>query len=232
LTFVPTAPAAPTVLEDQPLEEPRMPASGWRERLRRAASPAEDTVKAPPDANDAAFRAVYDAHFETVWRCLRRLGVREPDVLDQTQKVFLVVHAKLGTFEGRSLLRIWLFGICRRVASDYRRSALIRYEVTTDPADLESIAAWRRDPTGASRPERERVAESILNKLPEAQRTVFVLFELEEVPGEEIAALLDIPVGTVRSRLRLARESFRREVKRLAAKEDRGEIPRTSEKPR
>jgi len=46
---------------------------------------------------------------------------------------------------------------------------------------------------------------------------VFVLFELEEMSGEDIATLLDVPVGTVRSRLRLARESFRREVKRLAA---------------
>jgi RNA polymerase sigma-70 factor (ECF subfamily) len=228
-----------------------MPASGWRERFRGAAADASAGAPAPVAARatgeagaegatgaigaegDAAFRAVYDAHFDFVWRCLRRLGVREPDVMDQTQKVFLVVHAKLGGFAGRSLITIWLFGICRRVASDYRRSALIRYEITTDPADLESISAWRRDPAGASRPERERVAETILNKLPEAQRIVFVLFELEEMPGEEIAAMLDVPVGTVRSRLRLARESFRREVKRLAAQEEHArEKPRASEKPR
>jgi RNA polymerase sigma-70 factor (ECF subfamily) len=230
-----------------------MPASGWRERFRGAAtsdapeqptgapaSSAPAPVSAAPAATlatasegDAAFRAIYDAHFDFVWRCLRRLGVREPDVVDQTQKVFLVVYAKLGGFEGRSLITIWLFGICRRVASDYRRSALVRYEVTTDPADLDSIAVWRRDPTAASRPERERVAETILNKLPEGQRIVFVLFELEEMPGEEIAAMLDIPVGTVRSRLRLARETFRREVKRLAAQEEHArERPRASEKPR
>jgi RNA polymerase sigma-70 factor (ECF subfamily) len=217
-----------------------MPPAGWRSRFGRArpeasaaAAPATGAAGAgrgaSAEAADAGFRAVYDAHFEFVWRCLRRLGVREPDVFDQTQKVFLVVHAKLGSFEGRSVLTIWLFGICRRVASDYRRSALIRYEVATDPADLESISAWRRDPAGASRPERERVAETILNKLPEAQRIVFVLFELEEMPGEEIAAMLDVPVGTVRSRLRLARESFRREVKRLTAIEDHA---RLGEKPR
>jgi len=64
---------------------------------------------------------------------------------------------------------------------------------------------------------RERVVETILNRLPEPQRIVFVLFELEEMTGQDIAALLDIPVGTVRSRLRLARESFRREVKQLSA---------------
>jgi RNA polymerase sigma-70 factor, ECF subfamily len=162
------------------------------------------------------FRAVYDAHFELTWRWLRRLGVRGPDLMDQTQKVFLVVHARLDTFEGRSSVSTWVFGICRRVASDYRRSALIRCEVATDPAELDTASAWQREPPDASKTEFERIAEQLLEKLPEPQRIVFVLFELEEMSGEDIAALLDVPVGTVRSRLRLARESFRREVKRLA----------------
>jgi RNA polymerase sigma-70 factor (ECF subfamily) len=163
------------------------------------------------------FRAVYDAHFELAWRCLRRLGVRAPDLMDQTQKVFLVVHAKLDAFEGRSPVSTWVFGICRRVASDYRRSAPIRCEVATDPAELDAVSASQREPPATSPTEFERIAERILEKLPEAQRIVFVLFELEELSGEDIATLLDLPVGTVRSRLRLARESFRREVKRLAA---------------
>jgi RNA polymerase sigma-70 factor, ECF subfamily len=67
------------------------------------------------------------------------------------------------------------------------------------------------------------VAEAILSRLPEPQRIVFVLFELEEMSGDDIAALLEIPVGTVRSRLRLARETFRREVRRLSAA---GSVPR------
>jgi RNA polymerase sigma-70 factor (ECF subfamily) len=58
------------------------------------------------------------------------------------------------------------------------------------------------------------VAGAALQKLPEAQRRVFVLFELEEMSGSDIAAMLDVSLGTVRSRLRLAREAFRREVRR------------------
>ena len=167
--------------------------------------------------SDAGFRALYEGHFAFVWRCLRRLGVREPDVMDQTQKVFLVVHSRLGDFEGRSSLSTWVFGICRRVASDYRRSAPIRCEVVTDPAELDAVSASPREPHAASKTEFERIAEQILEKLPEPQRIVFVLFELEEMSGEDIATLLAVPVGPVRSRLRLARESFRREVKRHAA---------------
>ncbi len=164
------------------------------------------------------FRALYDAHFDFVWRSLRRLGVREPDVLDLAQKVFLTAHFKLAEFEGRSLVSTWLFGIAQRVASDYRRSALIRREVSTDNAELEAVASWHEDFSAESDARRRaRAAEAILNKLPEPQRTVFVLFELEEMSGQDIATLLNISVGTVRSRLRLARDAFRREVKRLSA---------------
>jgi RNA polymerase sigma-70 factor (ECF subfamily) len=110
-----------------------------------------------------------------------------------------------------------LFAICQRVASDYRRSAPIRREVATDAAEMDLYSAWHGD--AASKTEtgqRTRVAEAILDKLPEAQRIVFALFELEEMSGDEIAELLGVSVGTVRSRLRIAREVFAREVKRLA----------------
>jgi RNA polymerase sigma-70 factor (ECF subfamily) len=189
------------------------PALGRRSEERPVTTPAS-----------ADFRSIYDGHFNFVWCSLRRLGVRESDVMDLTQKVFLIVNQKLSTFEGRSQLATWLFGICQRVASDYRRSALIRCEVVTDSAELD-LRADEGDglvEKGESR-RRAEVAESILNRLPEPQRVVFVLFELEEMSGDDIAALLDVPVGTVRSRLRLARETFRREVRRLTAA---GSVPR------
>jgi len=179
------------------------------------ANAAPPTVMSTPPPE---FRAIYDAHFDFVWRSLRRLGVREPDVLDLTQKVFLTAHVKLSGFEGRSQISTWLFGIAQRVASDYRRSALIRREISTDHAELDAVASSPAEFSADSdQHQRARAAEAILNTLPEAQRTVFVLFELEEMSGQEIAALLDVSIGTVKSRLRLARDTFRREVKRLAA---------------
>jgi RNA polymerase sigma-70 factor, ECF subfamily len=169
---------------------------------------------------EAEFRALYDAHVHYVWRCLRRLGVREADLTDVTQKVFLTAFVKLPEFEGRSQLSSWLFGICQRLASDYRRSAFVRREVATDTAQFDRYPDAVEDLVQRSDARRRAsVAEAILDKLPEEQRVVFVLFELEELSGEEIAALLSLSVGTVRSRLRLARELFRREVRRLSAAE-------------
>jgi RNA polymerase sigma-70 factor (ECF subfamily) len=104
------------------------------------------------------------------------------------------------------------------VASDYRRSALFRREVTTDAAEMDLYGGAHEDSSqSAESRQQAQVAEAILDKLPEPQRVVFVLFELEEMSGQDIAELLGISVGTVRSRLRLAREAFSREVKRRAS---------------
>lgn len=161
------------------------------------------------------FRDLYDAHFRFVWRALRRLGVREADLMDLTQNVFVIVHRKLTSFEGRSDVTTWLFGICRRVARDYRRSAPIRREVPADARSLASLAEPEAPPEALDEARLSAAAEALLDRLPEKLRVVFVLFELEEMSGEEIALLLQIPVGTVRSRLRLAREAFQREVRSI-----------------
>jgi len=176
-------------------------------------------ARAAVTTSEADFKALYDTHFRLVWCALSRLGVRDADLMDLTQKVFLTAYLKLPEFEGRSLLSTWLWGICRRVAIAYRRSSVIRYEVSTDPTNLEASSEHRH--AGASEPDstRQIAVDHILSKLSEPQRIVFTLFEVDELDGPEIAALLNISLGTVRSRLRYARKLFRREVQRLALTE-------------
>lgn len=190
-----------------------------------AVSPAANAVdgapavaRAPAGMPNADFRALYDAHFRLVWATLSRLGIREEDLMDLTQKVFLTAYLKLPKFEGRSLLSTWLWGISRRVAIAHRRSAPICREVATDPAAFEFLvqeASQVRSNNG----EAAQQAQAILAKLTDAQRVVFLLFEVDRLNGREIAALLGIPLGTVRSRLRYAREVFRREAERLKRSE-------------
>ncbi len=162
------------------------------------------------------FAQFYAHHFRLVWSALRRFGVREADVMDVTQKAFLVAYRKFATFEGRGHVRTWLFSICQRLASDYRRSAPIRREVPTEAGVMEVHAGAQDDASNVlSKRRRLALAEQLLEQLPEAQRVVFVLFELEELSGPEIAEMLELSVGTVRSRLRLARETFAHELRRL-----------------
>ena len=162
------------------------------------------------------FPEVYRAHFRFVWRTLARLGVREADRMDVCQNVFIVVHRQLPGFEARSELTTWLFSICRLVVKDYLQSAPIRLEVAVDAGDLAGRAGCTDSPLRRlDSKELGRTLEGILDKLPEKLRLVFVLFELDEMSGEDIARLLEVPVGTVRSRLRLARVAFQREVRLL-----------------
>ncbi len=169
------------------------------------------------------FRDVYEAHFDWVWHALRRLSVPERDLADAAQNVFLVVHRRLPEFEGRSRLRTWIFQICRRVASDYRRSATVRREVATDNDILAAHADRQRlDELEPLPDDRSGLARALLDELPDTQREVFVLYELAQLSGEEIAKELGVPLGTVRSRLRLARETFRRRVAESCAAEDSG----------
>jgi RNA polymerase sigma-70 factor (ECF subfamily) len=172
----------------------------------------------------ATFQEVYRSQFRFVWRTLGRLGVREADLLDVTQNVFIVVHRQLSTFEQRSALTTWLFSICRLVTKDYLRSAPIRREILVDIRQLsrrggsDERALQHLDSKDLS-----ALLEFVLSKMPEKLRLVFVMFELDEMSGEEIARLLALPVGTVRSRLRLARVAFQREVELVAnAGEKRG----------
>ena len=139
------------------------------------------------------------------------MGVGERDAMDACQKVFLIAHRRLAMFDGRSTVKTWLCGIALRVASDYRRSAAVRREVLV--ADTPTDTSREADQLQRLE-ERERLAllDEILSEMPGEQRAVFVLFELEELSGEEISALLAVPEGTVRSRLRLARRAFTKSV--------------------
>lgn len=164
------------------------------------------------------FRAIYDDHVGFVFRTLARFGVPDRALPDAAQEVFTIAFRARDRFEHRSSIRTWLFGIARRVASDVRRSAPARLEIleeeSRDVADSKSdIAVWAEKSEAVAR------AAALVQALPEEQRIVFALFELEEWTGAEIAEATDVSVATVHSRLRLARETIKR---RLAEAAERG----------
>jgi RNA polymerase sigma-70 factor, ECF subfamily len=174
----------------------------------------------PDAAAELRVEDVYRDHFGFVWRSLRHLGVAESDVEDGVQDVFVIIHARLATFERRAQLTTWIYGICINVAQARRRRAHVRRELATDPQTMpvdETQLARADDAYG--RREAERLLDAILDTLSIEQRAVFTLFELEGQTCEEIAQLCAIPIGTVYSRLRLAREAFKRASVRLEARE-------------
>ena len=181
---------------------------------------AAPAARAQAVARDAAFVALYRAHFEYVWRSLRRLGIKEADLPDLTHDVFVVVHRKLDDFDPARPAKPWLFGICFRTALDKKRKhASFRESSVGDaidraPRDAFAPPARAADDMVAAR-EAHDVVTRALDALDFDKRVVFVLHELDGLSMPEIAAIVDAPLNTLYSRLRLARDAFVDAVRRI-----------------
>jgi RNA polymerase sigma-70 factor, ECF subfamily len=177
-------------------------------------NPAHDNAQ---DETGLSATQVHERHGEFVWRTLHRMGVRAPHVEDVYQEVFLVVHRRLRTFTGQSAMTTWLYEICFRVAAGYRRKAHFRREeLMPDWSRMESVSSEAPSPERQLATARQaKQLEQILDVIPLEYRVVFVMFEIEGLSSEQIAASLGIPVGTVYSRLHRARKHFARALSRL-----------------
>jgi RNA polymerase sigma-70 factor (ECF subfamily) len=159
------------------------------------------------DNLDHRFTELYKQHFDFVWRSVRMLGMASDAADDVVQDVFLVAHRRLGDFEARASTRTWLFAIARRVLSAHRRGNRRRFRLfaRVSAADRETTAT----PFDITvRSESQRAIMAALSELPEDQRIVFSLTELEDMSAPEIASALGVNVNTVYSRLRIARRAL------------------------
>jgi len=177
---------------------------------------ADDAVASTGAGEKDRLRAMVEEHFDFIWRALTRMGIPAAEVADGAQQVFLVASRRLPSIaEGSE--RSFLLGTALRVASDVRRTLGRRREVLVDEGDEghEPASAVPLPDELAHQKRLRALLDGVLAAMPEDLRVVFVLFELEEMSSPEIAALLEIPVGTAASRLRRAREAFDRLVARI-----------------
>jgi RNA polymerase sigma-70 factor (ECF subfamily) len=181
-------------------------------------STSADSAATP---QELSLEAIHERHVDFVWSSLQRLGVQKADLEDALQEVFIVVHAKLATFDGTSRLSTWLFGICLRVASGQRRKAYRHREHAV--TNLEETAGAVTTPSAeAALLEREALQnlETVLGALELERRAVFVMFEIEGIGCPEIATMLGLPLGTVHSRLAAARSDFAKAALRLRKQQE------------
>jgi RNA polymerase sigma-70 factor (ECF subfamily) len=172
--------------------------------------------QAPPKHD---FSAVYREHFAFVFRGARRLGVPSAALDDVTQEVFVVAHRQLPSFEGRSSIKTWLYGILVRVARDHRR-AKARKPVTHDNEAQDAHASRAPGPAeDMERAEAARMLGEILAGMDD-KREVFVLVDLESESVVGTAAALGINENTAYARLRAARAYFNEAVERLRARDE------------
>lgn len=167
--------------------------------------PSSDVVtRGSPAHHQALLARLYSTHLRDVWRWLSLFGVRDHDLEDAAHDVFVAAYRGLADFEGRSSHRTWLFGIARHVAIDLRRKVVARRETGDEPPDAHDPAPG---PEQAAQVAQARaILDGLLAALTDVQRDTFLLYELGGYSGADIAELMEVPLQTVFSRLRRARD--------------------------
>jgi RNA polymerase sigma-70 factor (ECF subfamily) len=168
-----------------------------------------------------AFAYLLAVYQNPVFNLISRIIENAADAPDVLQDVFVKVFKGIRSFHGGSSLKTWIYRIAVHEASNHRRSWIRRHwrePFSMDDADARSGAASRvasgdRDPYEViEQAEREEVVTRALESLAQPYRTVVVLREIERLSYEEIAQVLGLAEGTVKSRLLRGRELLRRKL--------------------
>jgi RNA polymerase sigma-70 factor (ECF subfamily) len=164
----------------------------------------------------AAWRRLYDAHFDFAYRVARRLGTPVEELEDVCQEAFLVAFRKLDEFrEGR--FTTWLYRIAANVASDRHRRRRVRRAFASMWGGGHEVEPGPRTPEREyESAEAEALVSRILERMAPKKREVFALFELEGLSGEEVAERVGCKVATVWTRLFHARKEFEQLGARMA----------------
>jgi RNA polymerase sigma-70 factor, ECF subfamily len=154
-----------------------------------------------------AWRKLHRKYFPVAAAFLRKLGVRERDLEDATQDVFLQMYKYLPRFRRQAELSTWLYRLCITQARHTRRRVRVT-EALLSILSLMPTASMLSEPAFSEDLARKRIAQALAS-LPEGERAVFVLYEMEGLPGKQIAEIVKCPEATVWRRLHYARRTFR-----------------------
>ncbi len=159
-----------------------------------------------------------DAYQARVFGFVRRMVKNEEDALDVTQEVFIKAYRNMARFDGRCSLRTWLFRIAHNLCIDRaRRAKRAPVETSIEPRHIDDepleFPDDRWDPERlAMLVELSTLIDRGIETMSEKLRTVLLLHDKEDLGYDEIAVTIDVPVGTVKSRLFLARAHLKRHL--------------------
>jgi RNA polymerase sigma-70 factor (ECF subfamily) len=215
-------------------EEPSEAAMAGATPAPRTAAPLEERPGqvAPVDSGDAtdavSAEHAYQLWKGRVWRFVSRLGVPTEALEDATQDVFTAVFRRWNDFRGQSTRRTWVLGFVPRVASAYRRRLRQRGDAgfaasdSAIPAGAEPSGSAEHDPfESTARREATRIVRTFLDGLPEKDRQLFVLVDLEDASVVEAAAILELGTRRAYKSLERVRRSLEAALVRHRAAESR-----------
>jgi RNA polymerase sigma-70 factor (ECF subfamily) len=166
--------------------------------------------KLPAEPEPREIGALYRAHAPTVARWASRLGGPDVDVEDVVQEVFLTAHRLLSSFRGEAKITTWLFRITQNQVRHQRRKLRYRRFLGGSADEVAGhVASPRLTPVQElEQRQASQTVYKVLEGLSDKYRTAFILFEIEKLSGDEIAALLCQKVNTIWVWLHRARAQF------------------------
>ncbi len=158
-------------------------------------------VKRIQTGDRQAFETLLDRYEARVYRLALRFTNSIPDAEDVTQEIFLGIYKSIGNFRGNSTLSTWIYRVATNHCLEYRRKRKLDSVPYNEELTLVS-QDWRDDPVqSADQQELSDRVEAAINCLAPHHRDVVIMHELQGLTYQEVATALNVPVGTVKSRL-------------------------------
>lgn len=179
---------------------------------------ADDAVliKRAQSGDRASYDSLVHKYQTRAYQYAYRLSPNQDEACDLVADAFVRVYTALPNFRGQSSFGTWLYRIITNCYLDARKKDKSKLHVPLDlPGEHGTeferplIDATQRPDVDAERNEREHVVQSALEHIPEYQKAMLLMYHVENLSYEEIAEALDLPLGTVKSRLNRARLSLR-----------------------
>ena len=172
--------------------------------------------------DQSAWEQIVRQNWRKVFNVAYKFVGRHEEAEDLTQDIFLKIFKALGTFDRRANFQTWIVSISRNLCIDHYRS--VRKERQTiarevDTGDLQPASPDRTPYAAAEHKDLRAMLREALQVLPATLRTAVVLRDLQELSYQEIAEKLDLPEGTVKSRINRGRIELARQLKRLQDKQ-------------
>ena len=166
--------------------------------------PDEKLISSAQNGDSQALEILLKNHYEKIWGICKRLMINDQDALDATQESLIAIATRINKFERRSKFSTWLYRVTTNICFDELRKKS-RIPIPDSGSEKLEIST---EPSFENRISDKLLIDEVLNLLPNEYKTVLVLRDLCDLNYDEISEVLNIPIGTVRSRISRGRSAI------------------------
>jgi RNA polymerase sigma-70 factor (ECF subfamily) len=185
--------------------------------------PIDDIIQRCLGGDQAAWESIVRTHWRKVFNIAYKFVGKHDEAEDLTQDVFLKIFKSLNTFDRRANFQTWLISVSRNLCIDHYRSVRKERETMNrdvDPNELSPVSTTSSPYAQVELRDRVTLLRLALDTLAPTLRTAVMMRDIQEMTYQEIADSLDLPEGTVKSRINRGRTELARQIQILRAQQD------------